>query len=308
MTTSVSVALFLAQLALLALAFVIGEMLGRRSAKVAETSALLLAPLAIGWALRSGAQDALLRILPLDVLVYTEGTLILPVAMFVAGAVTGARAHGVEWARVWRTGPLLATFGVAFFVNSAMWMLLPAARVADWIPPARVAHTTDARRLPSVFFQSGSESCVAAALATALSASGVGLRMSEADLVELADVRKGVGATMLRAYKGLRDALIRSPFEPVLHVATAEEAIAMATRDRPVVVALRSSLTQSHMVVVFGKNHRGDVVLANPWRNTSLGEPVSGAPEGIRRLSFDTFKQLYRGQAIAIVDRARSGV
>ena len=315
MTTSVSTAMFGAQLALLALAFVVGRMLGQRSAKVAETSILLLVPLAIGWAVRSSAADALVRIIPLDVLVYTEGTLILPVLLFVAGALTGSGRLGSQWSRLCRIGPLLAVFGVVYFVNSARWMVLPTVRVSNWAPivdvvPTRFRTDHAARsgdqslKQPVITLQSNKASCVAAALATALSAEDMHLRVSESEMAALADVKQGVGSTMLRALRALRDMLVRSPLEPTLMVCTAADAARMASIKRPVIVALRSGPLRNHMVVVYGMSVDGDVILANPWRNTTLGAPAPGGPEGLRLVALDEFARLYQRQAIAFVNRA----
>jgi len=306
MTTSFSALIFLALLATLALAFALGAALGRRCPAVAETAVLLLAPLAVLWSQRDRYQDALVQLLPLDVLVYTEGALIMPVVLFTAGAITGAARRDGRFRRVARAGPLLALFGTIYSVGAARWMLLPRVADVQWLAtsaPVSSQPKDAAAYLPAGQMQSSRESCVAAALVTALTAPGVGLRVDEQDMAELAEVRRGAGSTMLRALWAARRALARSSVEPRLYVCSAEEALAMATRDRPVLASLRAGPLQTHMVALLGWTQDGGALLFNPWPGTTIGQELPNGPAGMRALPLEAFRRLYMGRVIALVDR-----
>ncbi len=304
MTTSFSASIFLALLAALALAFAVGMALGRRFPAVAETAVLLLAPLAVLWSQRDRFQDALVQLLPLDVLVYTEGALITPLVLFTAGAITGAASGGdLRFRRIARAGPLLALFGVVYSMGAARWMLLPRVSDVQWLATSAPAGARQARALPAGQLQSADESCVAAALVTALTAPDVGLRVDEQEMAALAEVRKGAGSTMLRALWAARRALAQSRLEPRLYVCSAEEAISMASRDRPALASLRVGPLRTHMVALLGWTGEGEALLFNPWPETTIGKALPGGAPGLRSLSLQEFQRLYTGRVIALVDR-----
>lgn len=289
LTADVSINWFLAQALGAAAAYLIGLGVGRRSQAWGEIAIAIIAALTIGWALRLSAQDALLRLIPLDFLVYTEGTLIVPFFMALAGIV-GARC---EKRGQKRAGPLLAAFGLLYFTVNASWMVAPRVPVAA----PGVILLSD-----SVVLQTRSDTCVAAALATALRSPGVGIDTCESEMAALADVRAGHGATMLRALRAAQRRLTGEHVQANIHTCSAREAAKIGTRARPVLVTLRSGPLNTHMVAVLGLARTGDVLVANPASDPSLRPGL--LPLGVSMMPMSDFARRYTGSAIVFTDRA----
>lgn len=309
MAYDVSVNWFWAQALGAVAAYLIGHALGRRSRSWGEIALASVTLLTVGWALRRFAQDVLLQLFPLDLLVYTESTLIVPFFMMLAGVIA-ARSEPRLASRL--AGPLLAAFGALYLCINGAWMLAPRVSL-----PAHHAATASEVVIP----QTRPDTCVAAALATALRVldraewdrAGNNLRIrddrppavdtSEAEMAELADVRVGFGSTVLRALRAAQRRLAGTSFEARLHSCSANRAIALASPGRPALVTLRAGPDRTHMVALLGRTGDGRVVVANPWLLSTLGESAPGLPEGVALVSLREFTDRYTGAAIVFTDR-----
>ncbi len=267
----------------------IGLQLGRRSQSGAEIVLGLVAALSILWSLRRFGQDALVRLAPLELLIYTEGTLIVPFITLVAGTFIGVgerHRHG-------RLGWLLAAFAMTYLISNGMWMLAPVAQ-----PDSSFA-LLPAREIP----QSRPDTCVAASLATALGAPGIGVKTNEAEMATLAEVREGHGATMLRALHGAKLRLAGTRTQPKLITCAPAEAIALSSRERPSLVTLRTGLRGRHMVVLFGSERPGQVAYFNPASQLiGSGRWINHRPASDQLISFDEFARRFTGDVICFID------
>ncbi|TVQ33562.1 MAG: hypothetical protein EA376_02000 [Phycisphaeraceae bacterium] len=288
MFADVAIHWFIAQALAALAAYLFGRMIGRGSTSMVEIGLLLLAALAIGWAMRHAYQDALLHILPLEMLVYTEGTLIVPAVMLLAG-ILSVNQH-IRRRHV--LGPLLGAFGVLYLCFNGMWMLSPHVDLAE---------DSGMEAGPGVFAQTREDTCVAASLATALGAPGIGVRTSESEMARLADVRVGQGSTLMRALRAAQLRLDGLGIEARLLNITAEQAVSFASTDVPMLVTLRSGARRRHMVVLQGWTPDDRVLIANPWIDSQLGDPDVRAPAGLAAISFGEFSRLYTGAAIVFL-------
>jgi len=285
---------FIAQVLAGLAALLLGRQLGRRSETASEIVLGLVALGSVLWALRRFAEDALIRLAPLDLLIYTEGTLIVPFIALLAGTFIGL---GERNGRA-RLGWLLAVFAMTYLVSNGMWMLAPLAKPHD----ALTITTAHGVR------QSRPDTCVAASLATALRAPDIGLRMSESEMASLADVRSGHGSTTLRALRGARAALAGTRIQPRLITCTAAEAVTLASRKRPALVTLRAGLRERHMVVLLGSDHAGQVTYFNPAEEiVSVGGRVWTMRPDAERAPFDEFARRFTGSAIVFLDSPMRG-
>ncbi len=290
---------FIAQALACVVAYLLGRAVTSTSRSLQEIALLATVVALVGLALRGRVMEALVAVIPLDVLVYVEGTLIVPPFMFLAGILSapkpGRSFEEGEGARLQlhtgKLGPMLATLGMVYLVVSGAWMVMPR------VPASQIANVTMGAGFSQ---QSRDDTCVAAALATALRAPGIDLHVTEAEMADLADVRVGQGSTMVRALKAAELRLAGGDIEPRLYNYSAHEVVQMATASRPVLVTIRSGVSRTHMVAVLGMS-RGKVLIANPWR-TQRSSSVAGS--GLERMSLEHFSKSYVGSAIVFIDRA----
>lgn len=302
MSTDYSLAFFLVQMGAAIVAYLLGGMIGRQSARWGEVLLGVATLLAIGWAMRFSAEDALLQLIPLGAMIWLEGTLIVPVFMLMVG-VAGALIGECRGRRI---GLMGACFGLTYLTFNGLWMLSPRVHIAP-----SVARASDSQLVS----QSRDDTCVAAALATVLRAPGIDVQATESEMAALADVRAGRGSTMLRALRAARMRLSARDMDVRLHVCTARQVVRMASAARPALVTVRSArLGQSHMIAVYGQTALGHVIVADPAseRQRDAGhlpigkafpETNSDYPPGLRRWDFDEFRSLYRGRAIVFIDQ-----
>lgn len=280
MQPEISVNWFLAQAVLCVGAWLTGRAIGRNSHAWGEILLATLAALSVAWALRDRAAAVLLDFFPLDSWVYLEGTVIAPPVLLVAGALS---VHPHQRRARW-LGPALAVFGAAYFAFHGAWMLRPMPHPATL---DTVRHTSGAT------MQSRSDSCSAAAMATALRAYNLGFVVSEADMARFADLRAGAGATPARVVRGLRMAMQGTALEPRLVSLSAAEVAHVASPDMPALVTLRTGGAQHHMVVLYGRVPGGLLRVFNPSEGASQGALMDP----------DTFRRRYTGSAIVMLPR-----
>lgn len=278
----ISVNWFIAQFVLCAFGYFLGRSVGRSLPAIADIAILLIVTFSVIWALRERALDTLATAAPLWALIYFESTLIVPPFMFMAGILAGRAGEP----RAQRLGVLCAGFGMAYFIFNAAWMITP--RVDDALSSRAVA--------AGPVTQSRDDTCVAAALATALGSSGVGLQVSESEMARAVDIRAGRGATLLRALKGLQYKLAGADLEPRLITTSADKLAAIASDDRPVLVTLRAGSTMTHMVVLYGRAGAGSVRIFNP----SASDFAWGASD---YMDFEDFRRRFTGNGIVLLPR-----
>ncbi|MEO0587988.1 MAG: hypothetical protein AAF078_10140, partial [Planctomycetota bacterium] len=95
-----------------------------------------------------------------------------------------------------------AVVGMAFFVYGGLWMIQPVPTLGG------------SSNVPGRALQSTEYTCVAAASATALDT--LGIPASEMEMAELTGTRPAQGATLIRAYDGLRRKLEGTAYRPRL--------------------------------------------------------------------------------------------
>lgn len=227
---------FAGLLTLGAVMFFLGRRLGA-SARSANVTFIVLTivMIALAWLQRHPATA--LQLLPSNVLLHLEGTAMFPVAMAALGA---AWMRGrLRRQRVITGLAMLIAF--ACFAHGGRWMLQA--------PPA-----TPQRNLGGIVEQSTDYSCVAAACATALNELNV--PTGEAQMMQLARVRPGSGATMLRALDGLNRRLDGTRWRA--RIANSDEPL-----NAPSLVALRLARWNTHLVTIL-EVRREYVVIADP--------------------------------------------
>lgn len=282
MPTGISVNWFLAQIVLCAGAWLTGRAIGRNSRAWGEILLATMAAMSVAWAVRDRAASVLLDFFPLDAWIYLEGTVIAPPLVLVAGALS---VHPLNPRGRW-LGPALAAFGLAYLAFHGSWMLRPALSPAT-LETVRYDHGATS--------QSRSDSCTAAAMATAVRALNIGLVVSEADMANFADLRTGAGATPARVVRGLRMALTGTALTPSLVSLSAADAAHVASPNRPVLVTLRSGPTQHHMVVLYGMRPDGRLWIFNP--------SATACALGGEAMEFEAFRRRYTGSAIVLMPR-----
>ncbi len=289
-----SVHWFVAQVLAAIAAYLLGRHVGRDSPSWGEVALLCVTILTIGWAVRDMAQGAMLRLAPLDFLVYTEGTLIVPPFMLIAGVIAGMAERSPR--RL--SGALLGAFGLAYLGMNGAWMVTP--RVV-------VEHDRPVLLSGGVVAQTRSDTCVAASLATALRAPGINVNATEAQMARLADVRAGRGSTMLRALRAARVRLASAAagVEATLVNCSAAEAVGASSTRSPALVTVRSGLSRNHMVALMGRTGDGRALIANSWCGSELGA-ADGLPLGYATMPLEEFARIYNGAAIVFSSK-RSG-
>lgn len=181
-----------------------------------------------------------LALLPSHVLIHLEGTAVFPAAMAILGV---AWAQGRRRRQRVLTGVAVVVAGMCF-MHGARWMVQPTPSVIG-SGEAVVTQSTD-------------YSCVAAACATALNQLNV--PTNEADMMTLARVKAGSGATMMRALDGLNRRLDQSPWRARLVDMHGGDAL---LTQAPALVALRLGKWNSHLVTIV-ESHEHYVVIADP--------------------------------------------
>ncbi len=263
---------FCGQIVLSLLMLLVGCRLGARGGRAAVGVMGLCLALLLAWALRVLQPTLYYNVIPLDILVYLEGTANVPIFMLFIGVVW--RYPHDERAR--RAGPPLIALAFCYFLWNAMWMVMPYPRGKEsihepYLHPA--AHG-------GVITQYSRESCVAAAAATAMLASGINRPVSEADMIRLTDTRALRGSTVARATRGLRRYLEGTDIQVEVVAVKADGAANLASLDMPVLAPIKSGLGALHMVVIYG----------HPPRLMNVFEPLDS-----RRL--DWLAQVTTGQS-----------
>ncbi len=274
------------------LAYVLGVSAARHSRSAAELILALTVVCVFLWAGRNFIQDVLVRLFPVDLMIYVESTIIIVPFLLMAGSI-GAL---LDDRRSRTYGPVLAIFAFSYLGMNGAWMLTP---------PVTLAKSNMSVTEAGVVRQSREDTCVAAALATALRAPGVNILTSESEMAELAQVRQGRGATMLRAFHAARAKLLGSELDAELLSLSARQVADIASYDRPVLVTLRSNLARTHMVAICGRTPRGQIIVADPWVESYTPLVGSVDSSGIYLMTRDEFATTYNGLAIVFVDRAR---
>lgn len=235
---------FFGQIFVCLLMLVLGARLGSRGGRGALLAMGVCLTLLFAWGLRIIAPTLYLNVIPLDVLVYIEGTANVPIFMLFIGLVW-RYPHD---ARARRAGPPLIALACFYFLWNGMWMVMPYAQGKEslyepFLHPA--AHG-------GVITQYSHESCVAAAAATAMLAAGINKPVSEAEMIRLTDTRVLRGSTVARAARGLRRHLADTGIKVDVVDVNADGAANLASLDMPVLAPLRSGIGSLHMVVIYG--------------------------------------------------------
>lgn len=210
------------------------------------------------------------RVIPVNVLSYIEGTAAVPLFMIVVGVAWGRsqlprQRRLVFWA---------AVIGAVYFCNGGMWML-------QTTPQIGFAETVE--RDPVM--QSQEYSCVPAACATALNQLGV--YTSEAEMARLTHTRPATGATIIRAMDGLSRRLASSPYQVDMLQPDYEDLVALPM---PVITPLQFEATRRHMVTL----------LRVTPESVLIADPV----EGQMVLGREMFEKHYIRQAIVFRPRS----
>ncbi|MEX0777990.1 MAG: cysteine peptidase family C39 domain-containing protein [Phycisphaeraceae bacterium] len=209
------------------------------------------------------------NMIPPSMLAYLEGVGAVPFFMLIVG---------ICWSmsRLPRQRKVMGfamALGWLYFINGGLWMLQST-------PTASFGRSITG----GVVMQSQDYSCVAAACATALTR--LGLPATEADMAEFTQTRPGTGATLIRAYEGLRLALGHTRWNVVLCQPTYEQ---LAVARPPILTPVSFESGQRHMVVIEAINSRG----------VQIADPVSGT----LFLSREEFLVVYTGQVLLFEPR-----
>jgi predicted double-glycine peptidase len=210
------------------------------------------------WAWLFHRPDVAIRLIPVGVLSYLEGTAAAPIFMLILGIAwersKNGRQKGVTAAAI--------LVGVFYFMHGGLWML-QTTPVGGFTRSARA----------NVVMQSSSFSCVPASCATALNL--MGLPSTEAQMAELTQTRPNSGATLIRAVDGLRRRLNGSDVGVELVQSTYDQLTQMP---KPALTALSFEPTRRHMVVVTRATDRGAWVIdpmdGTLWMPRSEFEPL----------------------------------
>ena len=222
----------------------VGRYLGRRGGRAIALTMLTCMFLLLGWSLRALEPTLYFNILPLNLLVYVEGTGNVPIFMLFIGVIWTQQKD----LRARRTALPMFILAVLYFLWNGMWMIMP-------YPTGKESITEPEGGMGShgaVVFQYSEESCVAAAAATAMLAPGINKPISEADMIRLTETRSTRGSTAIRALYGLRKFLKGSGIEAGLVNINADGAANMASLDLPVLAPVHSGIAMEHMVVIYG--------------------------------------------------------
>jgi hypothetical protein len=323
-----SVFWFLGQLMLAALAFFAGRQVCRR-VSVRTNAVLMIISLAflLVWGIRLVRPTLFFHLFPLDVLVYVEGTGNVPFFTFFVGLIWD---HPTD-PRARQAGPPVLLLASIYFIWNGLWMVMPYPHgrtefVDEYMHPVH----------GGVIPQSTNETCVAAAAASAMLASGINQPISEAEMIRLTDTRWLRGSSVARAVRGLRRHLEGTNIEVDMLAINADAAAAVAGFEMPVLAPIKSGYGAVHMVVIYGHppdwrnvfvwtlglpreppeeiphgtlfgylskrfnnfpKHLGDYVI--------IGNPLSGpveveayVPRGIEVMTIERFRKLYAGPAV----------
>lgn len=231
---------------LLALAMLfVGARLGSRGGRGALLAMALCLALLLAWALRVVQPTLYYNVIPLDVLVYIEGTANVPIFMLFIGTVW--KYPHDERAR--RAGPPLIALAFVYFVWNGLWMILPYPKGKEAIFYEPYLHPA---AHGGVITQYSNDACVAAAAATAMLAAGIDMPVSEAEMIRLTDTRLLRGSTVARAARGLRRYLEGSGINVEVVDVNADGCANLASLDMPVLTPIKSGIGSLHMVVVYG--------------------------------------------------------
>ena len=221
--------------------------------------------LLIAWSMLIKHPALAVHIIPVAALAKLEGIGAAPLFIFMLGV--GWHLSVLKRQRaIMLMGMCL---GAAYFVQGGLWMMKPTP-----------TNAFDERFGPIVIEQTQEYSCVHAATATALRL--LGLRATEAEMAELTETRSGSGATLLRAFNGVKNRLKHTGIEPRL----LEPDYGMLLRiEPPMLTPVQYEAARLHMVtIVEVRPHL--VVVADPQT-------------GLEFLSRHQFMQIYRGEVIA---------
>ncbi|MCK4872956.1 MAG: hypothetical protein KAS72_09545 [Phycisphaerales bacterium] len=309
-------------LAMLAVGCKLGKVGGRAAVIAMVASVILL----VGWSLRLLQPTLYFNIVPLDILVYIEGTANVPAFMLFIGLVWKHRTDK----RAQRAGPPLIALALVYFLWNALWMILPYPLGKQSIQDPYI----HAAAHGGVIMQYSSDACVAAAAATAMLAHGIDQPINEAEMIRLTDTRVTRGSTVIRAVRGLRTHLADTEIQVDLVKLDADAAANLATLSLPILAPLKSGIGSLHMVVIYGhppdredvfqpddgraptenqrsvplfqfatswfdhfpKDMREYVIIGNPIPEQS--DVAVNVPSGIHIMTMERFRKLYRGPAI----------
>ena len=260
----VNVGWFVSLSAAAVLAFALGHLVGRRSGRMAWLGLTLGMMLLLGWVTLLKHPAVAVHILPLHLLAYLEGTGAVPAFTFIIGIVLARSALP----RQKRLASLALCLAVLYFLNGSLWLLQSTPQVG-------FAEATDRR----IVLQSQEFSCVAAASATALNL--LDLPTSESQMAQLAQVRPGTGATLLRAMQGLQRRLDGTGHHVELLQPTLTELASLPT---PMITPVAYERTRQHMVVLLSVTDRA-VLIADPAL-------------GVLNLSPSHFARYYTGRVL----------
>lgn len=200
------------------------------------------------WAWLYHRPDVAVRVIPVSLLSYLEGTAAAPIFMLILGVAWERSARPRQKAVT--AGAILV--GVFYFVHGGLWML-QSTPVQGFAP-----RSADA----AVVMQSSDFSCVPAACATALNL--IDQPSTEAQMAELTQTRVNSGATVIRAVDGLRRRLDGSGIRPELVQAAYDDLLRLP---KPALTALSFERTQRHMVVITRATPAGCIV-EDPMQGT----------------------------------------
>lgn len=235
---------FFAQIIVCIGLLLVGARLGSRGGRGALATMAVCLALLLAWALRVIEPTLYYNIIPLDVLVYIEGTANVPIFMLFIGTVW-RYPHD---ARARRAGPPLIALAFFYFLWNAMWMVLPYPKGKETIHEPYLHPAAHG----GVITQYSSDSCVAAAAATAMLAAGIDRPVSEADMIRLTDTRVMRGSTVARAARGLRRYLAGTGIKVDVVDVNADGCANLASLDMPVLAPIKSGIGSLHMVVIYG--------------------------------------------------------
>jgi hypothetical protein len=225
----------------------------------------------VGWAWLVRDPSLGVRVVPVSVLSRIEGVGSVPAFALVLGVAWAWSRRTRQRAIVCWAGGL----GAVYFLSGGLWLLQET--------PASVMGQTPA---DGPVMQSQDYSCVAAASATALSL--VGIHASEAEMAELAQVRPGTGATLVRALDGLNRKLEGTPYQAELLRLSIPE---LKRAPLPAITAVELEVGRRHMITI--------ELMGN--RYIRIHDPV----DGTLNIDYYTLSRWYRGEAIVLVPRGR---
>jgi hypothetical protein len=288
-----SIAWFVGLLVLALAMYVAGRRLGRLRANW-RRNALLLSVAAIAATAMLRYRPILLhQLLPLEISIWFDGL----VALFPWMLLVGILQTNPDTDRLHRTTPLMFVLGLIYFLFGGIWMVLPTIQIGE------PEHTSAA----GIIIQNRHDSCVPSSAANALRLMGV--PASEERMCAITMAKPGRGSSLARAAYGLREYLAKYELRVELRDLTAEQVIATATRDRPILVVIRSGFAADHMVTVLGMTEDGNVLIANPSPGEHGGVPALPANlgYGLEVFTPENFTRLYRRGAIVFTDLLDTG-